>query len=155
GPGRGQCHDTVATERSESMLRSVPGGCRFGGVIDRRPRCEGVVPSQGERCRCMSWSSRFRLAAAATCGVLVAGSLTTAGVSVAAVSPHGVSAHCHVTDGTFTVCPDGSAEWSDVASTAFGPSNAHVYADQADLLPGRGLPNGSPVDTFMLMYDEC
>jgi hypothetical protein len=89
----------------------------------------------------------------AACAVFV----TMAGVNrtaAAALPSHPASTHCHLTDGQFSTCSDGSAEWSDVTSNSFG-DNAHVYADQADLRPDRGLPNGSPVDTFMLMYDEC
>lgn len=65
----------------------------------------------------------------------------------------GQSAFCHVTDGTFTVCPDGNLEWSDVTPEFFPESGSYLYADQADLDPVLGTPE-SPVDTFMLMYDE-
>src|SRR5262249_8262156 len=44
-------------------------------------------------------------------GLLVASARSTA----AAATTHGRSTHCHLTDGTFGTCPDGSAEWSDVA----------------------------------------
>ena len=67
---------------------------------------------------------------------------------------HGPSAACHVTDGAFTACPDGTDEWSDIAPASFPDTDAHLYADQADLVPGHGTSR-SPVDTFMLMYDEC
>jgi Nidogen-like/Dockerin type I domain len=66
----------------------------------------------------------------------------------------GASAFCHVTDGQFTVCPDGSREWSDVPVQAFPQSQSFLYAGQADLDPLKASPS-SPVDTFMLMYDEC
>jgi hypothetical protein len=69
-------------------------------------------------------------------------------------SGKGPSAACHVTDGKFTPCPDGRHEWGDVGRAAFGDTNAYLYADQADLVANRGIP-GSPVDTFMLLYDEC
>jgi hypothetical protein len=64
------------------------------------------------------------------------------------------SAQCHATDGTFTVCPSGGLEWSDVAPQFFSDTNSYLYADQADLDPARSSP-GSPADTFVLMYDEC
>ncbi len=64
------------------------------------------------------------------------------------------SAFCHVTDGAFTLCPDGNAEWSDVTPQFFPESQSYLYADQADLDPNLASPN-SPVDTFMLLYDEC
>ncbi len=60
------------------------------------------------------------------------------------------SAFCHSTDGAFTTCPDGHAEWSDVTPTFFSASNSYLYADQASLIN----PSGPP-DTFLLMYDEC
>lgn len=60
------------------------------------------------------------------------------------------SSHCHVTDGAFSTCPDGSQEWSDITPTAFPASHAFLYADQAKLNPAATRP-----DTFMLMYDEC
>jgi len=40
------------------------------------------------------------------------------------------------------------------SGTAFPETNSYLYADQADLDPNRATPT-SPVDTFMLMYDEC
>jgi len=64
------------------------------------------------------------------------------------------SAHCHVTDGAFTVCADGSHEWSDVTPQHFAATNSYLYADQADLDPTLHT-SSSPNDTFMLMYDEC
>jgi hypothetical protein len=66
----------------------------------------------------------------------------------------GPSAFCHVTDGTFTACPGGGTEWSDVPPQFFPESNAFLYANQADLSPTLATPT-SPVDTFMLMYDQC
>jgi hypothetical protein len=71
------------------------------------------------------------------------------GVAYALTS--GPSTHCHVTDGAFTACADGSEEWSDIAATTF--PDAVLYVDQADLDPDRGIPGGT-VDTLMLMYDE-
>ena len=72
----------------------------------------------------------------------------------------GPSAFCHVTDGMFTTCPDGSMEWSDITASFFdvfadiaGPESA-LYVDQADMDPTKSLPNGSGIDTLMLMYDE-
>jgi len=64
---------------------------------------------------------------------------------------HGPSTHCHVTDGTFDTCSDGSKEWSDIPVVAFPDSNSFLYADQANLNPTLSSPN----NTFVLMYDEC
>jgi len=61
------------------------------------------------------------------------------------------SAHCHVTDGTFTTCGDGSIEWSDVTPRFIASTNSYLYADQAKL--DNSL--SAPLDTFVLMYDEC
>jgi hypothetical protein len=63
----------------------------------------------------------------------------------------GPSAFCHSTDGAFTICPDGSHEWSDVPVQAFPATNTFLYADQANLDPTLSSPN----NTFALMYDEC
>lgn len=81
--------------------------------------------------------------------LLLTGGATGAGQVV--VPP---AAACHVTDGMFTVCPDGSLEWADAAAHFFSASNSYLYAAQADLSPALGSP-ASPNDTFMLMYDEC
>ena len=70
------------------------------------------------------------------------------------VSP---SDFCHETDGAFTDCDPGVAgieEWSDVPFEFFPVTQSRLYADQADLDPELATPD-SPVDTFMLMYDEC
>jgi hypothetical protein len=57
----------------------------------------------------------------------------------------GPSAHCHVTDGAFTLCPDSTREWSDI-----------------DFLPGLGASGGAivytdqrvgPSPALFLMYD--
>jgi len=64
-----------------------------------------------------------------------------------AAAQEGTSAFPHVTDGAFT-----GLEWSDV--TFIEQGTTFLYADQADLDPLRATPL-SPVDTFMLMYDEC
>jgi len=56
-----------------------------------------------------------------------------------------------VTDGTFTTCPDGTKEWSDVSVTAFPDSNSFLYAQPANLNPQLSSPN----NTLTLMYDEC
>jgi hypothetical protein len=64
------------------------------------------------------------------------------------------SAACNITDGEFTVCPDGSHEWSDTPPHFFNETNSYLYAVQADLSPVLGSP-AAPHDTFMLMYDEC
>ena len=63
----------------------------------------------------------------------------------------GPSALCHVTDGRFTDCPGGGREWSDVPVRSFPATQSFLYASQADLDPTKG----SPLDTFVLMYDEC
>src|SRR3989442_4768976 len=63
------------------------------------------------------------------------------------------STHCHVTDGTFSTCPDGSKEWSDVTPKYFSQSNSYLYADQAKL--NASLPTPPPTDTLVLLYDEC
>ncbi|MBI4084629.1 MAG: hypothetical protein HY431_01865 [Candidatus Levybacteria bacterium] len=74
----------------------------------------------------------------------------------------GPSAFCHVTDGAFTDCDvnNGVEEWSDITPSFFdvfadvpGPESA-LYVDQADKHPTRSIPNGSGIDTLMLMYDE-
>ena len=83
--------------------------------------------------------------------LLVASFVLGRTASAAAAGP---SAFCHVTDGTFTTCPDGSNEWSDVPVKAFSETQSFLYASQANLDPAKGGPV-SPVDTFVLMYDEC
>ncbi|HEX5494982.1 MAG TPA: thrombospondin type 3 repeat-containing protein [Mycobacteriales bacterium] len=100
-----------------------------------------------------------RLLVASTIAAVLTGGLTgvVTGVARAAPGPVGLnapSALCHITDGSFSRCPDGSAEWSDVTPAPFDTSGAFLYSDQADLDPDLGIP-GSPVDTLMLMYDEC
>ena len=72
----------------------------------------------------------------------------------AAQNTSGPSAFCHSTDGAFTVCPGGGGEWSDVPAKSFPETHSFLYASQADLDPAKGSLL-SPVDTFMLMYDEC
>ena len=64
------------------------------------------------------------------------------------------SAFCHVTDGQFTACPGGGSEWTDVPVQSFLQTQSFLYASQADLDPAAGSPS-SPLDTFVLMYDEC
>jgi hypothetical protein len=83
--------------------------------------------------------------------LLVASFVLGRTASAAAAGP---SAFCHVTDGTFTTCPDGSNEWSDVPVKAFSETQSFLYASQANLDPAKVGPV-SPVDTFVLMYDEC
>ena len=73
------------------------------------------------------------------------------GMDLLTQSSQGPSNHCHVTDGTFTRCPDGSSEWSDVPVQAFPETNSFLYADQANLDPTLSSPN----NTFVLMYDQC
>ena len=91
-------------------------------------------------------------AAALVVGFGVVGLLTGGGVAPGAGAP--ASGHCHVVDGSFTSCPDGSAEWSDVPAHFFPATGAYLYADQADLDPVLKGPR-SDADTFELMYDEC
>ena len=74
----------------------------------------------------------------------------TTGTGQVVVPP---SSACNVTDGAFTVCPDGSREWSDVSPHFFSESNSYLYAVQADLSDAPA--SGAPQDTLMLMYDEC
>jgi hypothetical protein len=64
------------------------------------------------------------------------------------------SSGCHKTDGLFSTCADGTQEWQNVPFVSFPERASYVYATQADLDPTRSSP-GSPVDTLMLMYDEC
>src|SRR6266511_3348908 len=45
----------------------------------------------------------------------------------------GRSDFCHVTDGTFTACPDGHREWADVPAKAFAAEHAFLYAYQVEL----------------------
>lgn len=71
-------------------------------------------------------------------------------VAVPSRAATGPSAFCHVTDGVFTTCPDGHAEWSDIPPVFIPQTNTYLYADQANL-----TTPGAPPDTFMLMYDEC
>src|SRR5580765_3354995 len=76
------------------------------------------------------------------------------GTTAPGAPPSPPSAHCHLVDGDFSTCPDGSHEWSDVPARFFSTTNSYLYADQADLSPTLAGPH-SPADTFELMYDEC
>jgi hypothetical protein len=40
------------------------------------------------------------------------------------------SANCHITDGSFTTCPSGKSEWSDVVPVAFPASDSYLYVNQ-------------------------
>jgi hypothetical protein len=70
--------------------------------------------------------------------------LSALGASLLAVSDpaaqnaNGPSAFCHSTDGAFTMCPGGGAEWSDVPAKSFPESHSFLYASQADLDPAKG-----------------
>ena len=75
-------------------------------------------------------------------------------VTAQAPAPGLPSVFCHVTDGAFTTCPDGTHEWSDVTPKFFPDTGSYLYVDQADLDVQLGTPQ-SPVDTLMLVYDEC
>ena len=85
---------------------------------------------------------------------VVAGFLLLFSIDSPAQTGSPPSANCHVTDGAFTLCPDGTEEWSDVPAQFFPEAGSYLYADQADLDPDLATPD-SPVDTFMLLYDEC
>lgn len=76
----------------------------------------------------------------------------TATIDAQSVSPPATS--CHVTDGAFTTCPDGSIEWADTPANFFPDSRSYLYAVEADLSPTLGSA-AVPHDTLMLMYDEC
>jgi hypothetical protein len=80
--------------------------------------------------------------------------LLSEGSRLLAATRNLASTTCHVTDGAFTTCPDGTQEWSDVTPQSFQQSNSYLYAGQADLDPILATPV-SAVDTLMLMYDEC
>jgi len=61
--------------------------------------------------------------------------LTVAALSMFATTAHAQvssspSAKCHVVDGEFTTCQDGSAEWSDVESLPFLTTNSYLYVNQ-------------------------
>lgn len=91
---------------------------------------------------------------------VVFGLILTAPFLASASAQSPPSAFCHVTDGVFTACPDGSTEWGDVPFAVFAPTQSFLYADQADLDPDAFSVNPvtgevSPLDTFVLMYDEC
>ena len=40
------------------------------------------------------------------------------------------SANCHVTDGSFTTCPNDKQEWSDVIPVAFPATDSYLYVNQ-------------------------
>jgi Nidogen-like/Thrombospondin type 3 repeat len=90
---------------------------------------------------------RVTVLLAAACVAVAALLVSPAARAHAATAP---SAHCHVTDGAFGTCADGTREWSDVTPQAFPARSAWLYADQARMTAGATRP-----DTFMLMYDEC
>jgi Nidogen-like/Thrombospondin type 3 repeat len=91
---------------------------------------------------------RVAIAAAAAFAFLPAGAANAA-------APAPPSGHCHITDGAFTTCPDGAAEWSDVTPQFFPATNAYLWADQADLDPTLRSSPTNPADTLMLLYEEC
>ena len=77
-------------------------------------------------------------------------------VTFALANGTGPSVFCHETDGLFTDCDPatpGLEEWSDIEGTVFAPGTK-LYVDQADKHPTMSIPNGSGIDTLMLMYDE-
>lgn len=80
--------------------------------------------------------------------------MIAATVLIAQAITIGPSTFCHETDGIFTLCANGNQEWSDVTPTGFVESGAFLYVDQADKDPHKSIPNGSGIDTLMLMYDE-
>lgn len=62
-------------------------------------------------------------------GILLAGLPFAATLVTAQPIVVGPSASCHVTDGAFTLCSDGSVEWSDIVPVVF-PTGSVLYADQ-------------------------
>lgn len=71
------------------------------------------------------------------------------------------SANCHVTDGTFTACPNGKTEWSDVTPLAFPASDSFLYVNQDTShtflylmydLPLRTTPLGA-ADSVRIHFD--
>jgi hypothetical protein len=77
---------------------------------------------------------------AAFCLLLLAGLALP--FSAAAQISGGPSGNCHVTDGQFTSCANGTTEWSDVQPVAFPASDSFLYVNQ------------DPAHTFLyLMYD--
>ena len=86
--------------------------------------------------------------------------------SATAQFAEGPSEFCHVTDGTFTICPDESEEWSDIAPTVQPETGGVVFASQADLVDNSTItpeneeagtivftPDGE-LDHLMLMYES-
>src|SRR5712664_3167446 len=98
--------------------------------------------------------SRGRLHFLVLVGILCVPVFLDVGVAAQAPGPGRPSVFCHVTDGAFTTCPDGTHEWSDVTPKFFPDTGSYLYVDQADLDVQLGTPQ-SPVDTLMLLYDEC
>src|SRR5437870_9279553 len=85
--------------------------------------------------------------------VLVLAALEFAQVVRAQIAT-GPSSHCHVTDGTFTTCPDGSAEWSDVQSTSFPATNSYLYVNQDAARTALFLMYDLPLRTTPLASNE-
>ena len=94
--------------------------------------------------------------------------LPTSTLPAMAQAEAGPSVFCHVTDGTFTACPDNNEEWSDITPTVFPDTGGVVFVDQADLVdnsliptfeatktfpPGFFTPDGQ-LDHLMLMYES-
>lgn len=101
---------------------------------------------QGSASDRLSFRAAWRMAA-----VLL---LSIASPAALAQEQVGPSAFCHQTDGMFTACPGGGEEWSDITPAFFPETRSYLYADQADLDPILSSPT-TPLDTFMLLYDEC
>jgi hypothetical protein len=95
-------------------------------------------------------SHEARRVASLAAGVCIALAAVLIAPTIPARAAGAPSTHCHITNGAFDTCPDGSKEWSDVTPQAFPDRHAWLYADQATLTPGGTRP-----DTFMLLYDEC
>ncbi len=77
----------------------------------------------------------------------VLSSLLILGLVIAAQTSGGPSTLCHVSDGKFTVCPDGEKEWSDITPTVFPDTGGIVYVDQADLVDNSSISTGQIVFT--------
>ena len=131
--------------RSKPDCQELPVRVKYSCSPTRSPN--ELLPFRRQRLRNVSISVVALI-------IIASGTLRAPVTRGEAVSTHGPSALCHVTDGAFTMCPNGSEEWSDITPKYFSDSNSYLYADQADLDPTKDIGQ-SPTDTFMLMYDEC
>lgn len=145
-------HDMACPARTPS--RPVPRAMAPRGsshlLRGNRAGDSGGCRSTKEGHSIMNSSFTRRLASIPATSFLLAATLAMGSPQAAHATGAPQSAHCHITDGTFSTCPDGSQEWSDVTPAAFPATHSFLYADQATLNPGATRP-----DTFMLLYDEC